>query len=134
MSLTPTYSIISYGTTNNDLCTLSGTQLGINKALWHIRNSWWRHTKKYLVTCYCEKCNSCLPRSSNLHKCEYKESNSHLYYSQVQRKIYIYNCTFFKCFFFILIIIIIIYCNWVVTRWQWLFYMYPKHEIGYYWI
>ena len=30
------------------------------------------------------------------------------------------------------IIIIFIYCNWVVTRWQWLFYMYTKHEIGYY--
>jgi len=29
----------------------------------------------------------------------------------------------------IIIIIIIIYCNWVVTRWQWLFYMYTKHEI-----
>jgi hypothetical protein len=24
------------------------------------------------------------------------------------------------------------YCNWVVTQWQWLFYMYAKHEIGYY--
>jgi len=22
-------------------------------------------------------------------------------------------------------------CNWVVTRWQWLFYMYTKYEIGY---
>jgi len=32
----------------------------------------------------------------------------------------------------VIIIIIIIYCNWVVTRWQWLFYMYTKHEIGYY--
>jgi len=32
----------------------------------------------------------------------------------------------------IIIIIIIIYCDWVVTRWQWLFYMYTKHEIGYY--
>ena len=31
-----------------------------------------------------------------------------------------------------IIIIIFIYCNWVVTRWQWLFYMYTKHEIGYY--
>ena len=30
------------------------------------------------------------------------------------------------------ILIIFIYCNWVVTRWQWLFYMYTKHEIGYY--
>jgi len=29
------------------------------------------------------------------------------------------------------IIIIIINCNWVVTRWQWLFYMYTKYEIGY---
>jgi len=29
-------------------------------------------------------------------------------------------------------IIIIIYCNWVVTRWQWLFYMYTKYEIVYY--
>ena len=34
----------------------------------------------------------------------------------------------------IIIIIIFIYCNWVVTRWQWLFYMYTKHEIGYYWV
>ena len=32
----------------------------------------------------------------------------------------------------IIIIIIIINCNWVVTRWQWLFYMYAKYEIGYY--
>jgi hypothetical protein len=34
----------------------------------------------------------------------------------------------------IIIIIIFINCNWVVTRWQWLFYMCTKHEIGYYWI
>ena len=32
----------------------------------------------------------------------------------------------------ILILIIFINCNWVVTRWQWLFYMYTKHKIGYY--
>jgi len=32
----------------------------------------------------------------------------------------------------IIIIIIFIYSNWVVTRWQWLCYMYTKHEIGYY--
>ena len=31
----------------------------------------------------------------------------------------------------IIIIIIIINCNWVVTRWQWLFYMYTKYEIDY---
>jgi len=31
----------------------------------------------------------------------------------------------------IIIIITLINCNWVVTRWQWLFYMYTKHEIGY---
>jgi hypothetical protein len=24
----------------------------------------------------------------------------------------------------------IYYCNWVVTRWQWLFNTYTKHEIG----
>ena len=30
-----------------------------------------------------------------------------------------------------IIFIIIINCNWVVTRWQWLFYMYTEHEIGY---
>ena len=29
-------------------------------------------------------------------------------------------------------IIIFIYCNWVVTRWQWLFYMHTKHEIGFF--
>jgi len=31
----------------------------------------------------------------------------------------------------IMIIIIFINCNWVFTRWQWLFYMYTKYEIGY---
>ena len=31
----------------------------------------------------------------------------------------------------IIIIIIIIDCNWVVTRWQWLFYMYTEYEIRY---
>ena len=29
------------------------------------------------------------------------------------------------------IIIIFINCNWVVTRWQWLFYVYTKYETGY---
>jgi len=28
----------------------------------------------------------------------------------------------------IIIIIILINCNWVVTRWQWLFYMYTNME------
>ena len=27
---------------------------------------------------------------------------------------------------------IFINCNCVITRWRWLFYMYTKHEIGYY--
>jgi len=27
-------------------------------------------------------------------------------------------------------IIIIINCNWVVVRWEWLFYMYTKYEIN----
>ena len=31
----------------------------------------------------------------------------------------------------IITIIIFINCKWVVTRWQWLFYMYTKYEIGY---
>ena len=30
------------------------------------------------------------------------------------------------------ILIKFIYFNRVVTRWQWLFYMYTEHEIGYY--
>jgi len=30
----------------------------------------------------------------------------------------------------LIIIIIFINCNWVVTRWQWLFYMYTEYEIG----
>ena len=42
---------------------------------------------------------------------------------------------YLKCldpvYIIIIIIIIIINCNWVVTRWQWLFYMYTKYEIGY---
>jgi len=32
----------------------------------------------------------------------------------------------------IIIIIINNNCNWVVTRWQWLFYMHTKYEIVYY--
>jgi hypothetical protein len=32
----------------------------------------------------------------------------------------------------IIIIIIFINCNWVDTRWQWLFYMYTKYDIDYY--
>ena len=31
----------------------------------------------------------------------------------------------------IIIIIIFINCNWVVSRWQWLFYMYTEYKIGY---
>jgi len=38
-----------------------------------------------------------------------------------------------KFFIIIIIIIIIINCNWVVTRWQWLFYLYTKYEIGRAW-
>ena len=30
----------------------------------------------------------------------------------------------------IILVITIINCNWVVTRWQWLFYMYTEYEIG----
>ena len=30
----------------------------------------------------------------------------------------------------LVIIIIFINCNWVVTRWQWLFYMCTEYEIG----
>ena len=29
----------------------------------------------------------------------------------------------------IIIIIIFIYCSWVVTRWQWLFYMYTNMKL-----
>ena len=29
-------------------------------------------------------------------------------------------------------LIIFINCNWVFTRWQWLFYIDTKYEIGYY--
>ena len=39
--------------------------------------------------------------------------------------------TYFMNDIIIIIIIIIIHCNWVVTRWQWLFYMCTKYEIGY---
>jgi len=33
--------------------------------------------------------------------------------------------------YLIIITIIFINCNWVVTRWQWLFYMYTEYENGY---
>ena len=37
----------------------------------------------------------------------------------------------YRASFVAFIIIIIINCNWVITLWQWLFYMYTKYEIGY---
>ena len=40
------------------------------------------------------------------------------------------NAAVFPVDVIIIIIIIIVNCNWVVTRWQWLFYMYTKYEIG----
>ena len=45
---------------------------------------------------------------------------------------YRWEMSFAVALIIIIIIIIFIYCNWVVTRWQWLFYMYTKLEIGYY--
>ena len=36
-----------------------------------------------------------------------------------------------KIIIIIIVIITFINCNWVVTRWQWLFYMYTEYEIGY---
>jgi hypothetical protein len=35
-------------------------------------------------------------------------------------------------YYYIIIIIILINCIWVDTRWQWLYYMYTKYDIGYY--
>ena len=40
-------------------------------------------------------------------------------------------CNIYTLIIIIIIIIIFINCNWVVTRWQCLFYMYTKHETGY---
>ena len=31
----------------------------------------------------------------------------------------------------IILVVVVVNCNWVVSRWQWLFYMYTKYEIGY---
>jgi len=51
----------------------------------------------------------------------------------VEQKVYVRLVVLTVVFLKIQIIIIIfINCNWVVTRWQWLFYMYTKYEIGYY--
>ena len=45
--------------------------------------------------------------------------------------VYMQYQTDYSSIIIIIIIIIFIYCNWVVNRWQWLFYMYTKYEIGY---
>jgi len=42
-----------------------------------------------------------------------------------------FSITPFKKNYPLIIIIIFINCNRVITRWQWLFYMYTKYEIGY---
>jgi len=39
---------------------------------------------------------------------------------------YLMNCFKYLLVIIIIIIIIIINCSWVVTRWQWLFYMYTN--------
>ena len=44
---------------------------------------------------------------------------------------YYYYHYYYYYYYYFIIIIIIIDCNWVVTRGQWLFYMYTKYEIGY---
>jgi len=31
----------------------------------------------------------------------------------------------------VVVVVVVINCNWVVTQWQWLFYMYTKYKIGY---
>ena len=50
-------------------------------------------------------------------------------YSQVKADMCLHNLK--HIYAIIIIIIIIIYCNWVVSRWQWLVYMYKKYAIGY---
>jgi hypothetical protein len=30
----------------------------------------------------------------------------------------------------IIIVVVVVHCNWVDTRWQWLFYTYTKYEFG----
>jgi hypothetical protein len=40
-------------------------------------------------------------------------------------------CKMMMMMIIVIIIIIFIDRNWVVSRWQWLFYMYTKYEIGY---
>ena len=52
-------------------------------------------------------------------------------YGSVGHMSLFYNNSNYYFIIIIIIIIIIINCNWVVTRWQWLFYMYTKYEIGY---
>jgi len=31
----------------------------------------------------------------------------------------------------VVVVVVVVCCSWVVTQWQWLFYMYTKYEIGY---
>jgi hypothetical protein len=53
--------------------------------------------------------------------------------SVVVRKVILYDYVYLVIIIIIIIIIIIfINCNWVDTRWQWLFYMYTKYDIGCY--
>ena len=67
--------------------------------------------------------------------CQLRQINGPTFGSRTSKQsesLYKRNSTHFIIIIIIIIIvIIIIYCNWVVTRWQWLFYMYTKYEIGY---
>ena len=83
---------------------------------------------------------NCCYFSNNFHLLlELSEGTAFLFNFAEAMKLYIkctnrgfkFNSTTNKNVIIIIIIIIFIYCNWVVTRWQWLFYKYTKHEIGY---
>ena len=90
------------------------------------------HNHHYQLTSLC-----LLHRLDICHRCVYAERNCRLVGSTA---VYCFNIQLLWndcdtvnhiCILIIIIIIIFINCNWAVTRWQWLFYMYTKYEIGY---
>jgi len=64
---------------------------------------------------------------------QFTREHGYRYKDQWDKCTRIFMCLLFLSDFYKIIIMIIIFinCSWVVTRWQWLFYMYTKYEIGY---
>jgi len=89
----------------------------------------------YLTLCNLVQMYRRFERTSLLHKNgrrrRWEAISKHLIHTDQTTPRYVWQENMFIKIIIIITIIITINCNWVVTRWQWLFYIYTNYEIGY---